>query len=100
MRTVLNIFLRVVLFPVWIVLGAVQTVGAIVVNLGNTVFHLLSGTCFVAAVACVLLVGEPISDQKMVLIGGCVFGLLPCLSVGVLSAVAIVKMIVGEVLLG
>lgn len=87
MKFLVRNIMRMVLFPIWVLLGVIQAVGTIVVSLGNTIFYVLSGLCFLCAVACIGMVGEPISDQKMVLIGGCVFGLLPVITIGVLAAV-------------
>ena len=98
MRFLLKNVMRIVLIPVWIMLGAIQAVGTVIVNLGNTLFYVLSGLCFLCAIACVGVVGEPISDQRMVLIGGCVFGLLPVFAIGILAAITIMRLVIGTVI--
>lgn len=95
MRVVLKVLFKIALLPVWIMLAAVQTIATIVVSLGNTVFFVLSGLCFATAAASIAVLGETLAQQKFILIGGCMFGLLPYLAIGAVAALMIVKMIIG-----
>lgn len=98
MHTVLRIFGRVMLVPVWIILGTVQAIGTIVVGMGNTLFYVLSGLCFLTAIACVGLLGETIADQRVIFTGGCVFGLLPFFMTGMVAVVTFAKLLVGAMI--
>lgn len=100
MCTVLRIFLRVILVPVWLLLGAVQVVGTIVVGMGNTLFYVLSSLCFLTAIACVGLLGETIADQRVILAGGCVFGVLPFIMTGAVAVVTLAKLLLRDVIFG
>lgn len=100
MGWLVRVFLRIVLFPLWVILGLLQVVGNIIIGFGNIVFYVLSGLCFLTAVICIGLLGETLADQRVILIGGCTFGIFSFILINVLSFVALMKIFIGDLIFG
>lgn len=100
MGWLVRIFFRIALFPLWVILGVLQAVGNIVIGLGNFVFYILSGLCFLTAVVCIGLMGETLMNQRMIIVGGFIFGLLPLLTIGALLLVTMAKVFVTDIIFG
>ena len=90
-RSLIKLPLRILAFPVWLVVAVINTIGMFFVGLASWIFYLIAGVAVIAALGCVGFQLYTWQEVKMHLLCAAVFILIPNIGMWIITGTELIQ---------